>query len=386
MLKNTSNAIKIQKFILTLTGLWPEEHPTLYGKISGRISVVTAIIFTATLIAEAIKQIGNYVVLIEHLSLIISPTSFLIKLIMFLRKTGQFVRLYRNLDMDIFNKHPDQFNTIKRKSETTSAVIGLSYMFSCFVITFFFCARPLYTSANMPVRFSFEMGQYKPIVAVFQIFCMFNAALSNSCLDVIAMTLMGIASVQIDILNRNITNFKKECDESATGTDGYIRYLNHCVKHHNEIIRYIGDIEEVFSLVFLAQYLTSGALICNIGFLLVHIRGLNLQFFNTVFYFAAMMCQLGMYCWFGNEIIVKVNICAIFLSSDTKTACYESDWIDCEVKVRKILIIIMERSKRPLFLTAGKFSVLSLNSFTTVMNSSYTYFALMQKLYSKTNN
>lgn len=60
--------------------------------------------------------------------------------------------------------------------------------------------------------------------------------------------------------------------------------------------------------------------------------------------------------------------CVLLQSSDTKRACYESDWIDCEVKVRKILIIITERSKRPLFLTAGKFSVLSLNSFTTVCN------------------
>lgn len=67
---------------------------------------------------------------------------------------------------------------------------------------------------------------------------MFNAALSNSCLDVIAMTLMGIASAQIDVLNQTIINFKKKCDENGTGTNDYIRYLNHCVKHHNEIIRY----------------------------------------------------------------------------------------------------------------------------------------------------
>lgn len=171
MQRNISDAIKIQKCILQVTGLWPEEPPTVYAKIAGKISVITAIIFCATLIAEAIKQLRNYIVLIEHLSLIISPTSFLIKLIMFLRKTREFVKLYRSLNMDIFNIHSEHLDTIKRKSERTSAVIGLSYMFVCFIVCFLFCARPLYTSANMPVRFSFEMGHYKPLMVVFQVFC-----------------------------------------------------------------------------------------------------------------------------------------------------------------------------------------------------------------------
>lgn len=67
---------------------------------------------------------------------------------------------------------------------------------------------------------------------------MFIAAVSNSCLDVIAMSLMAVAAAQIDILNETITDFKNYCDESKVGTDSYIRYLNQRVKLHNEIIRY----------------------------------------------------------------------------------------------------------------------------------------------------
>lgn len=171
MSQNTSDVIKIQKTILQLTGLWPKEQPTLYAKISGKISVFISTIFVATLIAEAVKQIHNYIVLIEHLSLIISPTSFLVKLVMFRRKNGQFVNLYRKLRNPIFNEHPEHMNMIKRKSARTSATIGLSYMFMCFLVCFLFCARPLYTRADMPVRFSFEMGSYKAPIAAFQVLC-----------------------------------------------------------------------------------------------------------------------------------------------------------------------------------------------------------------------
>lgn len=79
---------------------------------------------------------------------------------------------------------------------------------------------------------------------------MFNAAVSNSCLDVIAMSLMGVAAAQIDILNDTITKFKNDCDKSKTGTDGYIRYLNQCVKHHNEIIRYVFHFESLYIFFF----------------------------------------------------------------------------------------------------------------------------------------
>lgn len=171
MSKNVSDVIKIQKTILQLTGIWPKEQPTLYAKISGKVSVFITTIFVATLIAEALKQIHNYILLIEHLSLIISPTSFLVKMVMFRRKHEQFVKLYGKLGRPIFNEHPDHMNTIKKKSARTSAVIGLTYMFTCFLVCFLFCARPLYTKADMPVRFSFEIGPYKAPMAAFQVLC-----------------------------------------------------------------------------------------------------------------------------------------------------------------------------------------------------------------------
>ncbi|KAJ8912546.1 hypothetical protein NQ315_006617 [Exocentrus adspersus] len=74
---------------------------------------------------------------------------------------------------------------------------------------------------------------------------------------------------------------------------------------------------------------------------------------------------------------------AVIESEGTKYACYQSDWTTCDPTVKKMLIIITERSKRPLFLTAGKFSTVSLNSFTKVINTSFSYFTLMQNLYKK---
>lgn len=47
-------------------------------------------------------------------------------------------------------------------------------------------------------------------------------------------------------------------------------------------------------------------------------------------------------------------------------ACYECNWYEYELSVRKTIFIIMERSKRPMKLTAAKFATLSLQSFAAV--------------------
>ncbi|XP_049817792.1 odorant receptor 94a-like [Aethina tumida] len=142
-----------------------------------------------------------------------------------------------------------------------------------------------------------------------------------------------------------------------------------------KIISFVSSIEKVFTQIFLVQYLTSIIVICNIGFQLVHVHIQSIQFVNMCFYFMAMIVQLSIYCWNGNEIILK--------STATRDACYNSNWIKCGSSIRKMLFIISERSKRPLYLSAGKFSKLSLATFTSVINSSYSYFTLMQRMDSK---
>lgn len=72
----------------------------------------------------------------------------------------------------------------------------------------------------------------------------------------------------------------------------------------------------------------------------------------------------------------------MFQSQKIMQACYDSDWLDYDKSMKKTLLLIMERAKRPVALTAGKFATLSLTSFVAVIRFSYSYFALMQRLYS----
>lgn len=53
-------------------------------------------------------------------------------------------------------------------------------------------------------------------------------------------------------------------------------------------------------------------------------------------------------------------------SEEIRDACYMSEWNEYDPSVRKMLFIIMERAKRPVLLTAGKFSYLNIPTLVNV--------------------
>jgi hypothetical protein len=55
-----------------------------------------------------------------------------------------------------------------------------------------------------------------------------------------------------------------------------------------------------------------------------------------------------------------------FQSNGLTTAVYMSRWYEYDIKSRKALIILMERSKKPIVITVGKVVELSLATFTLV--------------------
>jgi hypothetical protein len=100
-----------------------------------------------------------------------------------------------------------------------------------------------------------------------------------------------------------------------------------------------------------------------------------MQFGLLATYFLCMMWQVGMYCWYGHVVMTTSDKIGRF--------AYISNWYESDLAIRKNLSIFLERTKRPVTLTAGKFVTLSLATLTSILRSSYSYFAVLQHLYNK---
>lgn len=60
---------------------------------------------------------------------------------------------------------------------------------------------------------------------------------------------------------------------------------------------------------------------------------------------------------------------------------YSCDWVNMTTKNKKLLIIIIMRSQRPLQLTIGQMVVVSLHTFTEVRNVAAVYHFIITCLY-----
>lgn len=79
---------------------------------------------------------------------------------------------------------------------------------------------------------------------------------------------------------------------------------------------------------------------------------------QNLLYIVAVMVQVGMYCYWGNEITLE--------SQGISLACYETSFAGTDLSFQRDLKFIMQCSHRPLILTAGKLTNLSLDTFMAV--------------------
>lgn len=95
-------------------------------------------------------------------------------------------------------------------------------------------------------------------------------------------------------------------------------------------------------------------------------------------YLLAIEMQLILYCYMGNKlthsvsnffkIITQVLYKFIYQAEGIRTSLYKSGWVDADLKFKKDILITMMRMQRPIFLTIGKFSPLTLATFVFVSN------------------
>ncbi|XP_046837401.1 uncharacterized protein LOC124432465 [Vespa crabro] len=96
----------------------------------------------------------------------------------------------------------------------------------------------------------------------------------------------------------------------------------------------------------------------------------NLQSFLFFVYISSVICTLFIYCFIGE--------CFIQESSNYGNAIYNYDWYNLPVTESKFFLICMTRTKKPQFLTSGKFAVLSLSMFTDILKTSIGYLSVLR--------
>lgn len=240
---NNADAFKIHYNMMTTSGVWPKENPSLYYKLKTLSTWFFAISLCATMWMEAINDIKSFTKLSEILYIMVTITAYLIKLTVFTRRRKSVLNMVNFLKDPVFLSYPDDVDHYMAKTIKWSTLLAnvYRYLVLCCVILYIF--YPILDNKALPFPFPYDLGSYTPFMYVFQLIGESYAAWNNSTFDTLCTSLMGIAAAQLDILCEKITRikegrvmvqdyeFSEEADKSTT------EKLSQCVEHHLAIIK-----------------------------------------------------------------------------------------------------------------------------------------------------
>ncbi|KAJ3643971.1 hypothetical protein Zmor_026650 [Zophobas morio] len=241
--------------------------------------------------------------------------------------------------------------------------------------------RPLFWDGrNLPVDLWLPFNPYEnwfvySCVYVYVTVGELFSSLVTGILDPLIAGLAYHATGQIKILKDNLEHLLEFDNEKLTVnemTKNVLIYnrIKRCVVHHNATLSFIKEFEECFSPVVFSQFAGSVFVICFCCLQMSKVSSEGFYFMQLVMYFSVILAQLYFYCYYGSTLFEESN--------NLTNAIYIGRWYDYDTKSKKALITLMERSREPITVTAGKILDLSLATFATILRRSYSLLAVLK--------
>ncbi|KAJ3663410.1 hypothetical protein Zmor_007676 [Zophobas morio] len=366
------DAIKTNIRMLKLAGLWPPGDDsyklnlyTLYATISLTFFVI---IFNLSLTLNIFTVLDDLKAIASILFASITLTIAVLKSYYLTRNMKLLKELMVTINSDLFQpKSPTQRELV----EFTLNPWKKAYKMYNSMTMAAFCAwsvAPLTDGsiANHELPFpAWFPYNYKPspfyeITFLYQFISMGVTSFINVNIDTLIAALNVYVGAQCQIL----------CDDLRTVD--LSQQLRGCIKHHKAILTFAEKSNKFFNWIVFVQFFTSVLSIAMAMFQMTMDVPFTTDFFARVFYVTAITIQIFVYCWFGNEVTLQ--------SGNIPSATFESNWIGKPLEVRKSLVLIILRSQKPIKMSALNLFYLSLDTFMTIMRSSYSYFAILQQL------
>ena len=142
---------------------------------------------------------------------------------------------------------------------------------------------------------------------------------------------------------------------SREQNDRLLDKLTEIVDMHNEAVHCCNILSKALWKNILMHFVCSSLIICICSFMILKSDGFDRLIF--IFYLCGYVLQIFSYSISGNMLINA--------STNIKDAAYDFHWYKCDVKIRKVIFMIMTRAQQKINVKVPFFEV-SLETFTWV--------------------
>nr|WBF90967.1 odorant receptor SameORX [Schistocerca americana] len=211
-----------------------------------------------------------------------------------------------------------------------------------------------------------ESPAYEAVYAAVSV-AMFYGYILTTTLDAFFFTLIIYTAGQLRVLNLMAR------DLCARGSLQQMNArLADCVSYHVHIERCVQRLGALVGPIVLGQFLADIVTISAATFVATVSEADSVWLLKFSSYLLAIAEQLLLYCWFGSDVATE--------SERLQLAAYSSDWTAVPARFQKDLCILLSRGHRPLRLAAYKFYTISRETFLMLMNTAFSYYAVLRQL------
>ncbi|XP_043475328.1 uncharacterized protein LOC122506946 [Leptopilina heterotoma] len=169
---------------------------------------------------------------------------------------------------------------------------------------------------------------------------------------------------------KNISRkFNYSCSKDLLGIEHFYKELHASIMYHNYALRYVKDLENLFS-PFL--FITYGCNVLTTSFALLQT---TMSLGNTFFVVKQIVLSFTALAHIYFLGIPAQNL--INESAAVTFDMYDNEWYALPVKIQKLLLFVIVHSNMPCHLTAGKITIMNMESVGKFLKMAFSYFTIL---------
>nr|XP_022905123.1 odorant receptor Or1-like [Onthophagus taurus] len=384
------NSLYLNIILLKLGGCWwPETENRTTQKLYTCYSVLfllsTLVLYSISEIIYIFHVLDDLEELTSCLFLFFTHAVQMIKIRVFLIQQKDIKKFLNEMDDELFmpryHEQQELMKTSIKRYKIVYAIFQFTGIATCVLWAVLpFLERKQGENISLPLRgwYPFDVDRYPTlqIILCFQIILVTISAILNINIDATVASFMRFFCNQFDLLNDSLEHIKRRC-ENDNDHDKNLQTkmdleLERIVRHHLLILSMIQKFFNLFSVVVFVQVGITVLTMCMSMFKSTSVQIGGIQFMSMIMYQLCILIQAFLYCWYGNEIMLKSGLIPL--------SAFKSDWTDCSQQFKKNLLFVMMRTRVPVKLYAAGLVTLSVENFTSILRTSYSCFAVLHRV------
>ncbi|XP_025075129.1 odorant receptor 13a-like isoform X1 [Pogonomyrmex barbatus] len=383
----------VMKKLSSLSGQWPYQKPItrLFCVILLTLSTISMII---PQIAKFVTCNGNLQCIFETMTSYMLTTVTLVKLYTCYFNQYKIKVLVDQLFVDWDELQTPEEYEIMKKYAKNGRRYSLGYSVYCYMAVYTFMSLSLIPQVLDVVL---PLNESRPILPTYPgyyfiderkyFFYIFSHAImaweiamtgivTHDCMLLTYIehvcSIFALVGFRFERLTNKYNDYQTIKVLHPRASDTYHERIAFSVYTHRKALKFAQLIEDTFSLTLAIQIMLNTIMISITLLQMTQNEAGILEVIRYAMYVIGQLIHLFCLSFEGQKLIDH--------SLQTRDKIYNSLWYEAPAKSQKMLLFVMQKSLRPISLSAGKIYIFSMENFTTIVQTSMSYFTVLASL------